>query len=139
MTIHLVKLCVGADNIDDLRLWQNDEARHRGRPVCDTRHAPKRVEEVLAGGSLYWVIRGVIVVRQRVTAIDVVDDPVTRTRCEISLDPALVLTSPQPRRAFQGWRYLTPEDAPADLTEAGEMADVLPETIRKELITLGIW
>lgn len=141
--IHIVKLCVGADSVEDLAAWQVEQmkiakrAKLPVRPVCGTRMWPKRVDEVLAGGSLYWVIKGVISVRQRIVAIDHVTDH-HGERCGIFLDPHLQRTAPQPRRAFQGWRYLDPKDAPADLSEAQGGAD-LPEHLRRQLVELGAW
>lgn len=143
MTIHIVKLCVGADNVEDLALWQIEQmkrakkAKLKPRPVCGTRMWPKRAEDVLAGGSLYWVIKGVITVRQRIVAIDHVTDR-HGERCGLYLDHQLVRTAPQPRRAFQGWRYLEPKDAPADLSEAPGGED-LPDELRRQLIQLGAW
>jgi hypothetical protein len=143
MTIHILKLCVGADSVEDLAEWQIGQikrakkAKLPPRPVCGTRMWPKRVKEVLDGGSLYWVIRGVIVVRQRIVEIaDVTDDH--GLRCGLYLDAHLHRTAPQPRRAFQGWRYLDPKDAPKDLTEAQGGAD-LPEHLRRQLVELGAW
>lgn len=143
MTIHIVKLCVGADSVEDLALWQAEQmkrakkAKQEARPVCGTRMWPKRADDVLSGGSLYWVIKGVIGVRQRIVAIDHVTDN-HGPRCGLYLDPQLVRTVPQPRRAFQGWRYLEPKDAPADLSEAQGGAD-LPEHLRRQLVELGAW
>ena len=99
--------------------------------------APKRADEVLAGGSLYWVIKGVICVRQRIVAIDDVTDE-HGLRCGLYLDADLVRTTPQPRRAFQGWRYLEDKDAPADLA-ALKAASGLPEALARELSTIGAW
>jgi hypothetical protein len=144
MTIHILKLCVGADGVEDLVQWQigqikraKKEKRKIVAPVCGTRMWPKRVEDVLAGGSLYWVIKGVISVRQRIVAIDDVTDD-HGERCGLYLDAHLQRTVPQPRRAFQGWRYLEPKDAPADLTAAQGGAD-LPEHLRRQLVELGAW
>jgi hypothetical protein len=143
MTVHIIKLCVGADSVEDLAEWQIDQmkrakkARREPRPHCGTRMWPKRVEDVLAGGSLYWVIKGVILVRQKIVAIDHVTDNHGQ-RCGLYLDPKLVRTSPQPRRAFQGWRYLEPKDAPADMKARGGGAG-LPEHIRRQLVELGAW
>lgn len=143
MTIHIVKLCVGADSVEDLAEWQIGQmkrakkAKRAPRPVCGTRMWPKRGEDVLKGGSLYWVIKGVIVVRQRIVEIaEVTDDH--GLRCGLYLDPHLHRTAPQPRRAFQGWRYLEAKDAPADLSEAQGGAD-LPEHLRRQLVELGAW
>jgi hypothetical protein len=144
MTIHIVKLCVGADSVEDLAEWQVGQIKRAKKakaklvaPHCGTRMWPKRVEDVLAGGSLYWVIKGVISVRQRVLAIDHVTDH-HGPRCGLYLDAHLQRTVPQPRRAFQGWRYLEPKDAPADLTAAQGGAD-LPDHLRQRLVELGAW
>jgi hypothetical protein len=143
VTIHIVKLCVGADSVEDLaefqigQLKRAKKLKRRLNPVCGTRMWPKRVEDVLAGGSLYWVIKGVISVRQRIVAIDDVTDD-HGERCGLYLDAHLQRTVPQPRRAFQGWRYLEPKDAPADLSAAQGGAD-LPEHLRRQLVELGAW
>jgi hypothetical protein len=135
--IHIVKLCVGADSVEDLAQWQKGQIKKRKRPVCGTRMWPKRKDEVLDGGSLYWVIKGVVLVRQAIVEIaDVTDDH--GERCGLYLDAQLVRTAPQPRRAFQGWRYLTAADAPADLDSAKGGAD-LPEHLRRQLVELGAW
>lgn len=143
MVVHIVKLCVGADNIEDLALWQRSQMAEQTRlglqprPVCGTHARPKRKAGILAGGSLFWVIKGVILVRQRIVEIgNVVDE--RGARCGLYLDPHLVSTHPQPRRAFQGWRYLTPEDAPPDLVQATG-ACALPEPLRRALLDAGVW
>ncbi|MBC7769075.1 MAG: DUF1489 domain-containing protein [Phycisphaerales bacterium] len=143
MTIHIVKLCVGADSVEDLAEWQIGQIKRAKkekrdlRPHCGTRMWPKRAADVLAGGSLYWVIKGVVSVRQRIVAIDRVTDDHGQ-RCGLYLDTHLARTVPQPRRAFQGWRYLEPKDAPADLGETQGGAD-LPEHLRRQLVELGAW
>ncbi len=121
MTLHLVKLCAGAESVDDLaaRISYRSEANKAAGlgAVHDhvTRMHPRREEELLGGGSIYWVIKGVILARQKIVGFErrTGNDDIERTA--ILLDPAYVLTEPQPRRAFQGWRYLPGEDAPRDL------------------------
>ena len=121
MTLHLVKLCAGAESVDDLigrieyRCGVN-KAAGLGR-VHDhvTRMHPRREEELLNGGSIYWVIKGVIQARQKIVGFERRTGMDEIERTAILLDPAFVLTEPQPRRAFQGWRYLPGEDAPGDL------------------------
>ncbi len=144
MTIHIIKLCVGADSVEDLAEWQAGQIKRAKKakakivaPHCGTRMWPKRIEDVLAGGSLYWVIKGVVSVRQRIIAIDHVTDH-RGPRCGLYLDAHLQRTVPQPRRAFQGWRYLEPKDAPADLGEARGGAE-LPDHLRRQLVELGAW
>ncbi|MEM9705188.1 MAG: DUF1489 domain-containing protein [Pseudomonadota bacterium] len=142
MTLHLQKLCVGAHTVDDLDAWVRLRvARNKklGRGAVHdhvTRMFPKRREDLLDGGSLYWVIKGVILVRQRI--IDLVEatgqDGVRR--CEILLEPPLIPVTPQPRRAFQGWRYLPSADAPADLSAGAD--DDAPPALRAELAELGL-
>jgi hypothetical protein len=141
MTVHLLKLCVGADSVEDLASWVERRAGKNaygpyGR-VSEhvTRMFPRRTEEVLDGGSLYWVIRGVVLVRQKIVGLEPVTGSDGVARCAILLEPELVETEAQPRRAFQGWRYLKPEDAPRDLKRArGGEAPAL----RAELATLGL-
>ena len=113
MALNLVKLCVGVDSVEQLQGWLD---RHDGQPtVHTTRMTPKRKDEILAGGSLYWVIKRVIQVRQPVLDLEEFTDPEGVKRCNIWLENKLVRTAPSPRRAFQGWRYLQSEDAPRDV------------------------
>ena len=70
MPLNLIKLCVGADTPEDLRVWREARAKAGHRPIVHTRNTPKRAAELLDGGSLYWVFRGVILIRQRIAAIE---------------------------------------------------------------------
>ena len=139
----MVKLCVGADSVEDLQSWVAERLAHAARenqPVeqfHQTRMVPKRIEEILDGGSPYWVIKGKVQVRQPILAFRPVVDGEGIKRCRIVLEPRFVLTDWQPRRAFQGWRYLTPEEAPQDLGAGGDMAAMPPE-LRRELADLGL-
>jgi hypothetical protein len=141
-TLHLLKLCVGAENVEDLADWQagrSAEARVRGhdpRPVHVTRMWPRRGDDLLDGGSLYWVIKGLVLVRQRVVGLEPRTGADGIRRCGLRLDPELVRTAPQPRRPFQGWRYLRPEDAPQDLPP-GLGGDLSPE-LMAELAEVGV-
>jgi len=143
MPLHLLKLCVGAVSVEDLAQWVDDRLATLGRRgekpehKHTTRMVPKRVAELLDGGSLYWVIKGNVQVRQRLLDIRPFTDAQGIHRCDLVLDPALVPTFWQPRRAFQGWRYLEPAEAPADLG-AGQGAQSLPPELRLELASLGL-
>jgi hypothetical protein len=137
MPLHLIKLCVGADTPEDLKAWCAKRAAEGRRPIVHTRQTPKRAAEITDGGSLYWVFRGQILIRQRVTAIETIGEGVHR-RCEILLDEAMVPTAPQPRRAFQGWRYFEPKDAPPDLA-TGDGGAALPQDLARALRELGAW
>ncbi len=145
MALHIIKLCVGADSIADLKAWQDRcvaSPRKKGRPPEPyhvTRMTPSRRNEVLDGGSLYWVVRGMAAVRQRIVDLVAVVDEDGINRCAIVLDPELVITRPAPRKAFQGWRYLKPEDAPADLGSGDLGGSDLPEALRRQLVELGVW
>lgn len=143
MTLHLVKLCAGADGLDDLRARINHRVEAnieagRGR-VHDhvTRMHPRREEELLNGGSIYWVIKGVILARQKIVGFErrTGRDQIERTA--ILLDPGYVLTTPASRRAFQGWRYLPEEDAPSDL-KTGKRKKAPPPELSLELAELGL-
>lgn len=143
MTVHLIKLCVGADDIADLAAWQAErlaEMKRRGEPQVlahVTRMTPKRAEELLDGGSLYWVMKGVIRCRQKLTGIEQFTDGEGIGRCRLILDSQIVPTRRQERRPFQGWRYLDAKDAPADV-KRGEADDDMPEEMRRELEELGL-
>lgn len=138
--VNLVKLCVGCDSPDQLERWQ--AARAKGDPAYRHRHVtrmwPRRGAEILAGGSLYWVFKGVILARQRILALDEVIGEDGIRRCGLVLDLDLVRTSPAPRRPFQGWRYLAAADAPADLTQARASDDSLPPELAGALADIGI-
>jgi hypothetical protein len=144
MTLHLVKLCVGVREVDELRAWQAKRLAERRarqeRPALFhiTRMMPKSKGELLDGGSLYWVIRGTIRARQRLVSIESFRDKDGVARCRLGLDPKLVATRPQPRRAFQGWRYLLPKDAPRDLTSSEAALAGMPEALKSELVALGL-
>lgn len=136
MALHILKLCVGVAEVDELVDWQRRRLKTQRELFHTTRMMPKRREELLDGGSLYWVIKGRVQCRQRLTDIVPFTDDEGVGRCRLMLDPEIVLTRAQPRRAFQGWRYLVPADAPADLA-ASETADLPPE-MRAELAELGL-
>jgi hypothetical protein len=141
MPLHLIKLSVGTESIQDLAEWWTEvELRFRkagkpGRIVHTTRMVPKRIAEIVDGGSIYWVIKGQVLVRQAILDIEPFTDADGIGRCHIVLDRNLVPVAPRPKRAFQGWRYLLPKDAPPDLREA--TGDTPPELAR-ELAELGL-
>lgn len=143
MPLHLIKLCVGVDSVDDLEEWVARRRREKcrsGRPppqVHVTRMTPKRSDDLLDGGSLYWVIRGTVQARQRLVGIDPFVDAEGIRRCRLLMEPDIVRTRPQPRRPFQGWRYLKGADAPADLGQGDDPSD-LPAELSAELAALGL-
>jgi hypothetical protein len=144
MPLHLVKLCVGVDAVEELEAWVAErlEAMRRASETPEQHHTtrmiPKRIDEILQGGSLYWVIRGHVQVRQRLLDIRPFRDADGVRRCRLVLEPVLVPTEWQPRRAFQGWRYLAPKDAPADLSPDSASLSTLPAHLRRELAELGL-
>lgn len=139
--IHLVKLCVGAESVEDLAEWQESQ-RDRwpaGRAVHVTRMWPKRAEELVAGGSLYWVIRGLILCRQRILALEELRGEDGVARCALLLDPAIIRTEAAPRAPFQGWRYLPAAEAPRDLAPAAPARqERLPPALAAALLELGL-
>jgi len=145
MPLHLIKLSVGTDSIEDLEDWiklKLKEQRKRGvkKPerIHTTRMVPKRAAEILDGGSIYWVIRGEILCRERVLDIRPFVDKDGVGRCRLILDPKCVPVRPRPYRAFQGWRYLEPKDAPPDLDRVARGMTNMPEPLRRELRELGL-
>ena len=144
MPLHLIKLCVGCDHVEELEAWirqrLKDKRRRGQKPehTHTTRMVPKRADELVDGGSLYWVIRGEIMCRQRLRAVRPFRDGEGIGRCHLVLEPKVVLVEPRPYRAFQGWRYLAPKDAPRDLDRAAPGAGAMPEPLRRELRGLGL-
>lgn len=142
MTLHLVKLAVGCEGIAHMRAFQ--EARYQGLEVKGrtgeiwhrTGIRPRRAEELLAGGSIYWVVKRAVQVRQRILELRQVACQDGVERCEIILDPELVQTRPQPRRPFQGWRYLEGSDAPPDLGSVTVDLEKIPFEMRSDLLEL---
>ncbi|MEO0467404.1 MAG: DUF1489 domain-containing protein [Pseudomonadota bacterium] len=134
----MIKLCVGAETIRDLEVWQQRVMRDNPKPVHHTRMTPKRRDEILSGGSIYWVIKKMIRVRQRIVDIRTFDDGAGRSMCELVFDPELVALVPRRKKPFQGWRYLKPGDAPADLDPGAKASDV-PHDLDEALKAAMVW
>jgi hypothetical protein len=139
--IHLIKLCVGIKSVEQLQQVQADRlasARHgKGRLWHRTRNTPRRMAELVEGGSIYWIIGGAIRARQRILGHDHYHDEDGKRHCLLLLDREIVQTAAWPHRAFQGWRYLIPDDAPPDLAEGDQSAD-MPAELARELKNLGL-
>ena len=145
MPLHLIKLAVGCESIADFKSYLSERmraAKARGAPqhhIHITRMVPKRDAEILDGGSLYWVIKGEIAAREKLIAIEPFRDKDGIGRCRLVMQPKVIAVSPRPMRAFQGWRYLTPDGAPADLGKAAAASVAsMPEPMRRELRDLGL-
>lgn len=142
--LHLIKLSVGSESVESLVEWQAERCAERAaagldpRPRHVTRMTPKRGADLLAGGSIYWVIKRNIVARQRIVALDPVTGEDGIARCAIILDPEIVKTELRPRRPFQGWRYFLPEDAPRDLSDQGAIIADMPGELREALASFGV-
>ncbi|WP_230532169.1 DUF1489 family protein [Microvirga roseola] len=144
MPLHLIKLCVGCDSISDLEEWIEENRAHYRRLGRDfeqthtTRMVPKRVDELLEGGSLFWVIKGQVAARQRLLDIRPFTDGEGIGRCHLVLEPKVVPVEPRPYRPFQGWRYLAVKDAPRDIDGKADDLARMPEDMRRQLAELGL-
>jgi hypothetical protein len=146
MPLHLVKLCVGCDSIEDLAAWQAERLKQRRKAGEKRPHlfhrtfqTPKRRDELLGGGSLYWVIKGLIQVRQPLLDIREGTKEDGTPCCVLVFKNELVAVRPMPRRAFQGWRYLTDDEAPEDLGRLSAAGiEAMPAKLRKDLAELGL-
>lgn len=142
--LHILKLCVGCDSIRDLEDWIAESMalwRRLGRPeeqLHTTRMVPKRIDEIVGAGSLYWVIKGQVSARQIINDIRPFTDVDGIGRCHLVLEPKVVPVEPRPCRPFQGWRYLTDADKPRDLGAGGGDFSAMPEEMRRELAGLGL-
>ncbi len=138
--INMMKLSVGSETVEDLIDWQQRRSRQRraDTPYHITRMWPKREAEILAGGSIFWVIAGVMQARQRITGFDEIIGEDGIRRCAILLDPKVVRTEAVTRRPFQGWRYLSPQDAPRDLPARRRHDTALPPQLSAALAEIGV-
>ena len=132
MPLHMIKLAVGVPDVE----WLEKRASKGVPLVVHTRMTPKRGPEMEDGGSLYWVVKGSVMARQPIMDISTIGEG-RDSRCEITLEPKVIRVSPTVRRAFQGWRYLEPKDAPVDLDviDTGETPPELAAMLRD----LGAW
>jgi hypothetical protein len=136
----MIKLCVGAETVEDLADWQarriaeRRKAKQSPNAFHDTRMTPKRAEELLQGGSLYWVIKNRITVRQKLLCFEAVADEEGKGMCRIHLEPELVRVNARSKRPFQGWRYLEAKDAPSDLNNKGPALSADLELALKEAL-----
>jgi hypothetical protein len=138
--INILKLCVGATSVEDLIDWQHSQ-RHRwpaGCAVHVTRMWPKREAEVTGGGSLYWVIKGIVLARQRILRLEEDAGHDGIRRCALILDAEVIRTQAAPRRPFQGWRYLDPADSPRDLPKGRALEEALPQALALALAEIGL-
>ncbi len=144
MPLHLLKLSVGAESIGDHQAWIKERLAARkaqGKSPVHlhrTRMVPKRVDELVDGGSMYWVIKGQVSARQSILAVKPFTGDDGIARCHIVMKPKLIAVMPRPFRPFQGWRYLLDQDAPADLKPGQDSVAAMPETLRRELRDLGL-
>lgn len=138
--MNLIKLSVGSESVDTLADWQRTRAAQAedGLPRHVTRMWPKREAEILNGGSIYWVIKGLVQCRQRILRLDEVIGQDGIRRCAIVLDPELHRTQGAQKRPFQGWRYLKPEDTPPDLPKTRVQDDALPDDLNRALAEIGV-
>ena len=140
MALNILKLCVGADSVEDLLQWQAQHLGHwpAGRAEHITRMWPKRAEEVLDGGSLYWVIKGQVLARQRILALEPRQGADGIARCALVLDAQVIRTEAAARRPFQGWRYLAAEESPRDLPKGRALESALPASLAQALAEIGL-
>jgi hypothetical protein len=142
--LHIIKLCVGVDSVEQLATWQAErlnslrEAGSAPELAHRTRQMPRQRAAILAGGSIYWVIKGIIQARQKILDLREEIAPEGHSLCAIVLAETLMTVKPQPRRPFQGWRYLASEDAPSDIGPAGTLGEDIPAAMRAALAELAL-
>lgn len=138
--INLIKLSVGSESFESLAAWQQTKRAQTadGYPRHVTRMWPKREKDILNGGSIFWVVKGVLTCRQRIIRLDEVIGSDGIRRCAIVSDPELVRVQSALKRPFQGWRYLKPEDSPPDLPEGREREEPLPVELNRALAEIGV-
>ncbi len=140
MPLNLIKLCVGCVSVEDLIDWQTSQRGRWSEGTTEhvTRMWPKREAEVLDGGSLYWVIKGAVLCRQRILRLERRQGADGIDRCALVLEAKVICTEAAPRRAFQGWRYLVVAESPRDLPEGRAREDALPPDLARALAEIGL-
>ncbi len=144
MTVNMIRVAVGVQDLDHFRRIiepRIEQGENGPYFVTTTRFTPRRAEELLDGGSLYWIVKRAIRLRHRILDIKTVEQDDGGTRCSLVLYPTIIRTQPRRRRPHQGWRYLNPKDAPPDLARLGggvAEGDNLPDTLAEDLRTLGL-
>ena len=139
MTYHLKKIAVGIETIERLRIRQEMLFSAYGKIIHTTRNMPKQKEQLIKTGSIFWIIKRNVLVRQKILdIISVIRDDGSKG-CEIELDKDLVRVIPTPMKPFQGWRYYMVDDTPPDLNLGNLENEDLPENINSELIKLGLY
>ena len=143
MTIHLLRMAVRVENIAHLKQIQNERLQKRvtkgeARLYTFSRNIPKRVDDLIDGGSIYWIIKKYIRVRQRILGFERHTNEEGRRYCAIQIDPELVQVVPRRHKAFQGWRYQKPEDAPLDVGPSQIQVTDIPAEMANELRELGL-
>ena len=142
--VNLIKLCVGAQNVSDLYNWQknrliNEKNLENPATFFITRMRPKRENDILNGGSIFWVFKGLILARQKIIGFDNFMREDNILRCKIILDRKIILTDPYHKKPFQGWRYFSQQEAPKDREVFSNDKNQLPLKIEKELSEIGIF
>lgn len=138
--LNIIKLCVGAESVEDLTDWQRQNAARWSPGTAEhvTRMWPKRADEILAGGSLYWVIKGIVLARQKIIGLEERRGADGIARCALVLDVEVIRTEAAPRRPFQGWRYLASTETPRDLPKGRALDDKLPPALAQALAEIGL-
>ena len=144
MTVHLLRMAVRVESVGHLRTIQaervqeNAKGRKKKRLFTYTRNVPKRGAELLDGGSIYWVVKRYIRVRQNILGIESATNAKGRRYCAVELDPELILIEPRRHKAFRGWRYFRSEAVPGDVERSAADAENLPPELADELRDLGL-
>ena len=131
--LHITKIAFGCESFDALRARLKDRLDRGENIVLSTRYKPKRAEE-LVGGSLYWICQHRFGLRMPLVGFDEIEGG----RCGIVLEPVLIEVEPRPRRAHQGWRYITGGDAPKDIAAGEASGDRMPAGMHAELAAMGL-
>ena len=142
MALHILKVAAGVSSLEHLRQvvdrysYMDAELGHIMH--MSSRNTPRRMGEVLDGGSVFWIIKRAIVARADLIAIREVVREDGKKGCQMCIRPNVIPTIPQPKRGFQGWRYLKHDDAPQDLESDAPSSGTGSPELARELKSLGL-
>ena len=141
MIYNLKKLAVGIDTVENLKIRQKIIFNEYNKIIHVTRNVPKKKDDLIKKGSMYWVIKRRVLVRQKIKNISLIIRNDGSKGCEIELDSELIKVIPTSMRPFQGWRYYNSEEVPSDLTLDlnNDNEEALTDELNAELIKLGLY
>ena len=144
MYANFLRTGVGVESIEHLYEIQHGHRQIKfngeNHAYLFTRRTPTRANDLINGGSVYWIIKRQICARQTIADIQTLKDEDDKPFCHVIMNQQIYLTQPVAHKHIQGWRYLSPEKAPKDigLFTPNNRPDDIPPELAAELAEAGL-